>query len=156
MANEDENDESNDRIEAYRAFEYSSLQIHREVLLVYQRLRWFLTFNGLIFASYILSFRIEGLEELGALIRGLFSIAGFTLSATIILSLRASQNMRDGIKSYWSKLKHKGFPPFFSERAGSRLGRVASLSIPLVVGTMWIVLLMLPFVAPYFIPQGTV
>lgn len=140
--------EGNGRFEELaKAHELASLQIHREVELVDQRLRWFLTFNGLIFASYVLSFSRDLEVLVSILLQVLFPLAGIILSFTTFNSLKASERMRDEIKAYWNKRKTEALPPFYSEGQRSRLGRYASISIPFTIGTMWLILFPLALLA---------
>ncbi len=71
----------------------------------------------------------------------MFPIAGITMSIAIYWALKASENARDRLKDYWYSKDTGDFPPAFSERTGSRLGRIASTGVPIIVGLMWLTML---------------
>lgn len=123
-----------------KAYELTIKQLDHEINLVDQRLRWFLTFNGLIFTAFILTYRIQATGLVLSTAQFMFPVAGIVMSITIYRALRASEMARDQLKNYWNSMDNGYFPPAFSKGSGSEDGRTASISVPRIIGTMWLVM----------------
>jgi hypothetical protein len=123
-------------------YELTVAQIDREVALVDMRLRWFLTFNGLVFAAFVLSFRAGATHLVLDVARVIFPLGGIVMSVLVFGALRASENLRDRIKAFWSARDTGGYPPAFSTDQGSLSGRFAARAVPCTIGAMWAALLL--------------
>lgn len=122
----------------YFIYQSTSLQMEREVELSSRRLTWYLTFNGFLFTAFALIYHsgLDGVFEY--LIVFVIAFSGFCVSVLTYFGLKASEKMRDRIRKFWNSIDKNKFPPFYSEKNTSLLGRKMSIGIPIIVGCSWV------------------
>lgn len=116
----------------YFIYQSTSLQMEREVELSSRRLTWYLTFNGFLFTAFALIYHsgLDGVFEY--LIVFVIAFSGFCVSVLTYFGLKASEKMRDRIRKFWNSIDKNKFPPFYSEKNTSLLGRKCRLEYQLL------------------------
>lgn len=126
-----------------KAFEYAANQLDREIQLTRNRLGWFLTFSGLLIASIALAARAPAGDSIRETLLVAAPLAGLAAALFTFIGLRASEAVRDDIKTYWAVQGQRCYPPIHSGPQGSQFGRLAAKSIPLTMAGVWISILLL-------------
>lgn len=119
----------------------ASDQITKEEGLIHNRITWMLTFQGFLFAAMVLSANSNVDARLGTLLRGAIPWLALASAALALIGVRAAYISINTIKKFLEdfETEHKPAvkPPAFGNPTASKMGRVTSHGLPILVMLAW-------------------
>ena len=123
----------------------TSDQITKEEGLIHNRITWMLTFQGFLFAAVVLSAKSDVDPILGPLLRRTIPVVALVSAVLGLIGVRAAYISINNIKAFlaWYEKEYPQpvKPPAFGTPMASKLGRVTSHGLPVLVILAWLYML---------------